>query len=688
MRKPYLGILAASTAMAVILTAGMTVAAPVLPSPGETSAPRPQPANMPAPSVRDITTSAPKPMQPAPSDSPMRFRSEPMQDTAQPNARVISPPPSALRTEQAQPASVAPAPTVSIPAAAPPAAVPLRSTIPATTAAPAKADPIAAAIVDVPINNKLRDLIANKQHLERLVPRKNERDAIAALYQNNLRFAPLWVDRGTASDRAQKAIAHLQDIDADGLDPADYPLPNLSANSAEALAEAELRFTAAVLTYARHAMNGRVHFSRVSPNIEFKEAFEPADALSKIASSGDLSRTLQQFNPQHAGYRALKAKLAEMRTQSAETGPAPIADGQVLRFSKDKQGREISMIDPRVPLIRERLGLAAEPGNAYNRTLADAVAKFQKARGLQVNGQLNSATLAALNPMNRSKQVETVLANLERWRWVPREFGRTHVHLNIPDFHLRVVNNNAQVWMTRVVVGKPTQATPLLSETIKYITVNPTWNVPQSIIYNELLPVYETSDRSVFDKMGLKVERKSNGEVRVYQPSGERNALGRIRFNFPNKFLVYQHDTPEKHYFAHDKRAYSHGCMRVQNPLKYAEVLLQYAAPRGNHTEESLRRMYGDEERTIEFQNHIPVHLTYQTAFVDDAGKLQFRDDIYGLDSKQLSLLNGEERKVADVSIERPADPNFKPTGEHRQRLQSAARGGGNPFSLFEQLFR
>ena len=126
---------------------------------------------------------------------------------------------------------------------------------------------------------------------------------------------------------------------------------------------------------------------------------------------------------------------------------------------------------------------------------------------------------------------------------------------------------------------------------------------------------------------------------------------------------MYQHDTPEKHYFAHDKRAYSHGCMRVQDPLKYAEVLLQYAAPRGNHTEESLRKMYGDQEKTIEFQHHIPVHLTYQTAFVDDAGKLQFRDDIYGLDSKQTSILKGDERKVADVLVDRPADPNFKPTG-------------------------
>ena len=130
-------------------------------------------------------------------------------------------------------------------------------------------------------------------------------------------------------------------------------------------------------------------------------------------------------------------------------------------------------------------------------------------------------------------------------------------------------------------VGTPGHETPLLTETMKFITVNPTWNVPQSIIYNELLPIYESSDPQIFERLGLKVERDRNGRVRVSQPPGERNALGQMRFNFPNKFLVYQHDTPEQHYFAESRRAYSHGCMRVQDPVKYAEVLLSYASPNG-----------------------------------------------------------------------------------------------------------
>jgi murein L,D-transpeptidase YcbB/YkuD len=662
MRKVHLGALA-GTALAAVLTATSPLnAQPVNRTSVEARVPLPDAANMPPPTARDLGGSATKPSAfPTLHDNAMR--------------RSPGAPSASARRDMAQ---------GQMPAA------PVNTVAPATTDS-AKVGPIAGAGADAPVADRLRDLINNKQQIERLVPRKNERDAIVALYQNNRGFAPLWIDRGAQSDRARDAVAYLRGVGADGLDPADYPVPNFSASSAETLAEAELRFTVTMLTYARHALNGRVHFSRVSPNIEYKEAFDAADVLSKLASSTDMARTLEQFQPQHAGYKALKAKYAELRNQGSDSaGAARIEGGPTLRYARDRQGREVLMIDPRVPALRERLGLPAEASNAYNKPLADAVARFQKERGLQVSGQLNNATVDALNPPSRDKQLNTMLVNLERWRWMPRDLGQTHVMLNIPDYHLRVMNRGSQVWMTRVVVGKPSQATPLLSETMKFITVNPTWNVPQSIIYNELLPIYETSDRAVFEKMGLRVERDRDGDIRVFQPPGERNALGRIRFNFPNKFLVYQHDTPEKHYFAHDRRAYSHGCMRVQDPMKYAEVLLSFAAPRGQYTQENLRRMFGGEERQIDFQTQIPVHITYQTAFVDDAGKLHIREDIYGLDSKLASIMKGDERRVADVAIERPADPNFKPTGDHRARLRNVAGGpgGGNPFALFEQLFR
>jgi murein L,D-transpeptidase YcbB/YkuD len=187
---------------------------------------------------------------------------------------------------------------------------------------------------------------------------------------------------------------------------------------------------------------------------------------------------------------------------------------------------------------------------------------------------------------------------------------------------------------------------------MKYITVNPTWNVPPSIVYNEYLPALQ-EDPTVMARMGMKVSYNRDGSIHISQPPGDGNALGRIRFNFPNKFLVYQHDTPDKHLFAHDKRAYSHGCMRVQDPFKYGEVLLSLTQPKEGYSQERLKKMVGNSEININLATPIPVHITYQTAFVDENGKLQIREDIYGRDARVLNAIKGEDRRVADLPVDR-----------------------------------
>ena len=224
-----------------------------------------------------------------------------------------------------------------------------------------------------------------------------------------------------------------------------------------------------------------------------------------------------------------------------------------------------------------------------------------------------------------------------------------------PDYTLTLWNDGKVYWKTKIVAGAPgTHATPMISAEMKFITVNPTWNVPPSIIEKEYLPALE-QDPNALERIGLKVEQAPDGTVRVYQPPGAGNALGRIRFNFPNKFLVYQHDTPDKYLFAKEKRAYSHGCMRVQNPLTYGEKLLSLTLPRDHYTEAKLESMFGGNEININFPKPLWVHLTYQTAFVDADGKLQFRDDVYGRDAKMIAILKGSERKVADIPVERSA---------------------------------
>jgi len=284
-----------------------------------------------------------------------------------------------------------------------------------------------------------------------------------------------------------------------------------------------------------------------------------------------------------------------------------------------------------------------------------------------------------------SRQIETIIANMERWRWYARDLGTAHVVVNQPDFTLRVMHEGRQVWTTRIVIGKPSMPTPLLSETMKHITVNPTWNVPPSIVHNEYLPAL-AQDPTVLSRMGLRVSY-SGGGVHISQPPGPGNALGRIRFNFPNRFLVYQHDTPDKYYFAHEVRAYSHGCMRVQDPAKYAEVLLKIARPQEHWTAERITRMFGSSEQNLQLQpTPIWVHLTYQTAFVDSAGKLQMRRDVYNLDSRTLAAIKSGRGGI-ETPPERKREHELVASTQRRAAPPAPAVPAARSGSMFQSMF-
>jgi L,D-transpeptidase YcbB len=600
------------------------VAAAQLPDPIEALVPVPEPANMPPPSIADI---------------------------GGPSTASITPKPGAIEPAAPAAAPAAPPPTEAAP---PPAGAPP----PANDVAAAPPSP------DAPVAEKLRELFAGK--IDRIIDRKPERKAVEGFYAAR-QFAPLWIENGAANARAKAVIARLHEADADGLDPSDYRTPDFAPGSSpEALAEAEAKLTAAVITYARHAQVGRVHYSRISADIVYNlMPPEPADVLAKMAEAKDAGEALGAYNPPHEGYRLLREKLAEARGRTGDSGPARIPAGPMLK---------VGMQDSRVPLLRERLGLPAADNTTYDKALAEAVKKFQRAHGLSHTGNLNGATVDALNGPRRDRDADIIIANMERWRWLPRDLGENYVMVNIPDYTLKVVSHGKMIWRTKVVVGKPSMPTPLLSEPMRFITVNPTWNVPPSIIQNEYLPAL-AQDPTALERIGLRVEHNRDGTVHIYQPPGDRNALGRIRFNFPNKFLVYQHDTPDKYLFAHEKRAYSHGCMRVQDPLKYAEVLLSLELPKEGYTEERIHRMFGSAEQNINFPNPLPVHITYQSAYVDDAGKLVIREDVYGRDSRTLAQLRSDERRFADIPVERR-----ETTRRAAVRMPQPAWSGGFPF--------
>ncbi|UGY17606.1 L,D-transpeptidase family protein [Bradyrhizobium septentrionale] len=689
--------------------------------------PRPEPANVPPPTAGDFkadTTAAlpdaakPADVKPAGVQATEAKPADAKPVDAKPaepsTAKAAEPKPADVATTPATTPADAPKadtaktdtaktdPAVVPPPASPAAATataPSASPAPATAAAPAAEPAKAASNVaaeDLPVADRLREQLAGKSL--RTFDRKNERAAAEKFYSAR-DYAPVFTKAGKLTEAGKGVIARLKDAAADGLDVSDYPVPDFAAaTTSDALADAELKLAASMLDYARQAQSGRMHWSQVSADILYPEhPIDAAEVFAHVTSAKDASAALDSYNPPQKLYKELKQKLAELRGQG--DGPViTIADGPALKYvpARKKQAA-VEMDDPRVPDLRSKLGVTENADSTkYDATLARAVEKFQNSVDLKPSGVLDERTVKALNSPKRDRQIDAVIVNMERWRWLPRQLGaanvgNAYVILNIPDYTLKVMQNGAQVWTTRVVTGKPGQhATPLLTETMKYITVNPTWNVPPSIIYNEYLPALQ-QDPTVLQRMGLRLERNRDGSIHISQPPGEANALGRIRFNFPNKFLVYQHDTPDKNLFARDERAFSHGCMRVQNPDQYASVLLNIAMPNDHYTPEKIRSMYGSSEIDLKFATPIPVNITYQTAFVDDAGKLQIRRDVYGRDATMLSLLKNSRSKDLETvvahsqpSYSRPPSSSLPP-GVNVAGDNSGFNSSGPNF--FERLF-
>ena len=674
----------------------------------EAAVPMPEPANVPPPTAADFkmdtaspdptTTATTTPAAPsAPAAKPADVATEPAKSepakSEATNTEATKSEPAKEEASKSEPAkddasksdtsksdtaTVTPAPAEA-PAAAAAAPEPAKEPVKAASnVAPG----------DQPVADKLRDLVGSKavrfEH-------KAERAAVEKFYTAR-DFAPIWTQSGKLTETAKGVVARLKDAASDGLNPADYPVPDFAAaTTPDALADADLKLTTSMLDYARQAQSGRMHWSQVSGDIQYPEhPTDPNEVLANITSAKDASSALDSYNPPQKLYQELKKKLAELRGET-DGHVIQIADGPALKYTPaHKKQAEVVAEDDRVPQLRAKLGIGENAEDRhYDAKVAEAVRKFQAMAELKPTGILDERTVKALNSPKRDKQIDTIIVNMERWRWLPRDLGApsigdAYVILNIPDYTLKVMQHGEQVWTTRVVTGQPgIHATPLLTETMKYITVNPTWNVPPSIIYNEYLPALQ-QDPTVLERMGLKLEHGPDGSIHISQPPGERNALGRIRFNFPNKFLVYQHDTPDKNLFAKEDRAFSHGCMRVQNPDQYASILLNITEPNGHYTPEKIRSMYGSSEIDLKFPTPIPVNITYQTAFVDNDGNLQFRKDVYGRDAIMLSLLRSGHNKDLEAVIAH-SQPNYvRPVNNMHFASDNSWSSGP---SFFERLF-
>ncbi len=508
----------------------------------------------------------------------------------------------------------------------------------------------------------------------------------------------LWVDDSGITDRGKAVIGEIAKADDYGLRAADYRLPQIASfdpaapDAVEQLADAELKISSAVVEYARDARGGRIKPQSLSKNLDPKLFLpEPAEVISFIAIRSDPAAYLRSFQPNHPQFEALrKALLAERggnQAESSETGVVVIPNGPLLKLGVEHG---------QVALLRKRLEVPVKAGGneyLYDQQLLEAVREFQKSKGGHPDGIVGSGTRQMLNgqsapQLSGQDKINLLLVNMERWRWLPQDLGAFYVDVNIPEFKLRVVGDDAVVWETRVVVGKTNKQTPVFNDEMEEIVFRPNWYVPTSIKSEEIAPyLYRGGgffgggwDTSILKRQGLRI-RGANGrdidpdtidwsrsDIRryeVYQPPGSNNVLGLVKFRFPNTHDVYLHDTTQKHLFANAVRANSHGCMRVQNPDQFATVLLGH--DQGWDASRVNAAMHGNiDSNKILLKQHIPVYLTYFTARVEEDGKLaQFRD-LYGHDRRMTAALSGGAVPYGLPGSEEVAETTQRPVARRR----------------------
>ena len=490
---------------------------------------------------------------------------------------------------------------------------------------------------------------ATEIHGLQAAERRKERTAIAAFYAAHA-YKPTWSEDGTAVAAVEPVLERLAKAGDDALTVPAVPTKLDAKGTPDAVAAADIALTDAVVAYARQASGARVDPRVISPLIGARpQLADPAEVLDEVVAAGaEGGDKLAALNPADPRYAALREKLAALRgTHVAATTPIPA--GPSLR---------IGIHDSRVPLLRARLGVMAldlvADADEYDMELAEAVSAFQRGNGLRVTGKLDNATAAALSGAGKAPPLESTLAaNMEMWRWMPRDLGRDRIEVDVPAYTVTVFHDGEPAASNRVVVGKTDTPTPLFSNTMKYLIVNPVWNVPQSIIKKEMMAKIDRNG----GLRGFDVSYR-NGQLVVKQPSGAKNALGQIKFMFPNDFSVYLHDTPSKSLFSASKRAFSHGCVRVDQPFDFAFSVLNDSVPEGGKilwSQKRLEKMIGDSERYVNLPKPLPIHIEYFTATVDpESGRLIQREDIYGYTHAVAAALTGEARPAAVVAEHKP----------------------------------
>ena len=487
-------------------------------------------------------------------------------------------------------------------------------------------------------------VIQERLHCTKLLP---------DFYQQRL-FKPAWTDKDTNA-----FVSILTQADEEGLNPEDYHYTTIKillkkAKNAEEKAELDMLLTDALLLYASHFLNGKVNPETVDS--EWKAIRREGNArefLEKALSENNVANALQKLLPEHTGYNGLKETLKDYKSIALKGGWASIPAGETIK---------IGMTDSiRIPLLIKRLLITNDLPSAptelyiYSENIAKAVINYQTRNGLEADGNVGKLTVASLN-ISVNDWINQIKINMERYRWISQDLGNHYVIVNIADYRMEVFKDNQMTFSQKVIVGKPFRKTPVFSSKMTYFVLNPFWTVPPTILFNDILPELQknsgylaTKNIRLFQGQGSNssevdpltvnwgILSKSNFPYTLRQDPGATNALGIVKFMFPNKYNIYIHDTPSKELFNRQDRAFSSGCIRLNKPMEFANYLIQNE-PAWN-PEKMTTALNTGKEQTVLLSKPINVHILYLTAWWQD-GIVHLRNDLYNRDRAVLTALN------------------------------------------------
>jgi murein L,D-transpeptidase YcbB/YkuD len=475
---------------------------------------------------------------------------------------------------------------------------------------------------------------------------------------------PIWLDGDGLRERRTKTLmTALLNADADALALDDYPLEDLhrllskllevKRPSAELLGDVDVVLTATYATLGQDLLTGQVDPSTVSQDWHIKPTPAQVDsALGRFLRDTRFDLSITQMRPEYPEYGDLQKQLVRYRQLISKGGWDSVPDGKALKPGDSAPAERLTALRDRLRVEGYDAGAGSDSARTgakavYDRALAGVVAQFQREHGIVVDSTLGKETVQALN-VPPSFRLGQIAANMERYRWMPRSLGDKYVFVNVPAFQLRAYDNGKQVMEMKVIVGAEYEDknTPVFSDSMQYVVFRPYWNATDSIAAKELWPKAE-ADPTFLERNNYEVVTEG-GKQRIRQKPGDKNALGLVKFMFPNSFSIYMHDTPEDQLFQKDVRAFSHGCIRLEKPEEMAQWVLGWTPEQVKNAMEN-----GPDDRHVTLKEKVPVYIVYFTTFMRD-GRLYFGNDLYGRDGPLVAAVkNGAQPTVSAIQAVR-----------------------------------